>query len=585
MLQAKNLSYSVADRCLFKDASFSINAPEHCVLIGTNGAGKTTLIDMLLHPEDYLFRGKVIKEGINRVGYVNQFIGSEKDREISVYDYLCEDFDAMQADMELICAKLETAGDSEELMEEYQRKLDEYEAADGYEHEVNIDRRLRQAGLDELRERPLSRISGGEYKLVQIIRRMLLLPDLLVMDEPDVFLDFENLRGLRELINTYQGTILAATHNRYLLNHCFDKLLQIEDESVTEYDGTYIDFCFAQLQMKIAMQETSLKESEFISFEEAVAERLRDAASKYADPKKGRALRARVSYLERWKKRHVKEPYIEGRMPYIRFPEPREERNGDAVLTAENYSISFERVLLENVGFEVKRGEKAALVGPNGTGKTTLLRDIYYRNSPGLRLAGDVKPGFLSQFHGETLDESKRVWELMDALGFVNRREAADWLEDWCFDEAVLDRPVKTLSGGEKNLLQLAVLSRSDCDLLLLDEPTSHLDLRAQTALEKAVREYRGTVLMVSHDFYTIANCMDYVLFFENSSVRRMSGRAFRKMIYKRHFPPDYLELEQKKKELELRINALLQESDFEGARALCTKLDEVIEKLLKSRA
>jgi len=575
MLRAEHFTYSMAGRPLYENASFTIEEGQHCALIGSNGSGKTTLIDLLLNPEDFLFKGKVFKEKIDHVGYVNQFVDSEKNREISAYGYLCEDFDAMQKRMDELCEAMETAEDSDKTMEDYQSLMDEYMAIDGYDHEVNIGRQLRMAGLEQISEVPLSAVSGGEYKLLQIIRQMLSRPELLVMDEPDVFLDFDNLSGLRELINAYPGTVLVATHNRFLLNHCFNKMLQIEDLNIHEFDGTYIDFCLTQLQMKIDMQEASIKEADFIAFEETVIERMRDDATKHDSLKRGKTLRARVSYVERWKARHIKEPYIETRMPSIKLPDI-ENIGGECILRADNYSVGFDELLLGDVSFEMHAGDKVALVGPNGTGKTTLLRDIFYRRSDAITLGENVNVDFLSQFHGETLDEDRTVWALMEELGFENRDAEAASLSAYCFERDVLDQPIRTLSGGEKNLLQLMRIGIGNASLLLLDEPTSHLDLRSQLALERAIEGYKGAVLMVSHDFYSIANCVDYVLYAENNTVRRMSGRAFRKMIYKRHFPQNYLELEQKKKELELQVNALINASDCDGARAVMAKLEEV---------
>ena len=576
MISVRNLSYSAAGRELFRKADFTIDRNVHCALIGANGTGKTTLIDLMLHPDDYLFKGKVIMTDVHNIGYVNQFVEHRKDRPISVFEYLSEDFEQMQSEMDALCESLETAEDYDAAMEQYQNALDKFTALDGYNCEVNIMHRLMTAGLEGIRDVCLADISGGEYKLVQMIRQMLRLPDLLVMDEPDVFLDFENIKGLKELINSYEGTVLTATHNRYLLNHCFNKILQIEGQYIQEYDGTYTDFCATQLRMKVEMQELSRRESEFIAFEEALVERLRDDASKHPDLKKGRTLRARVSYVERWKARHTEEPYIESRMPVIRLPEVGAAEG--SVLSVEGYGVKFDEQLLENVSFEIKAGEKVALVGANGTGKTTLLRDIYKNDNPAISISPDVKLGFLSQFHGETLNEAQTVWQLMDSLGFVNEQSAEEYLADYCFEEDILSQPIRTLSGGEKNLLQLACIGLSRAELLLLDEPTSHLDIYAQKALEKAVSEYKGTVLTVSHDFYTVTGCMDRVLLFEDGTVRPMSGRAFRKMIYKRHFPLGYLDFEQKKKEFEAQINACLRAGDFEGAKTLCDKLDALID-------
>ena len=576
MIKVANLSYSISDRYLFRDASFTIENGSHTVLIGSNGTGKTTLIDLLLHPDEYLFKGKISKEDIQRVGYVNQFVEHEKDRQINVYDYLCEDFNKIQDRLDKLCENLE----SDEAMDEYQRLIDEFTAIDGYNYEANIRKELKTAGLEDIAEVWLADISGGEYKLVQIIRQMLLLPDILVMDEPDVFLDFNNLKGLKDLINTYTGTILTATHNRYLLNHCFDKVLQIENQFIQEYNGSFIDFSFTQLQMKIAMQETSLKETDFIAFEESVVERLRDEASKHPDLKKGKTLKARVSYLERWKARHVDMPYIEERMPSITFPDIQKDDSAEYAVKVTDYSVNFDKPLLEDVSFTVLPGEKVALVGSNGTGKTTLLRDIFNRASSSISVHSGMKAAFLSQFHGETLNENQSVWDYAQTLGFVREKDTAEYLAKYCFDGDILYHRISTLSGGEKNLLQLAGIAMSDCNLLLLDEPSSHLDLRAQIALETAVNAYNGTVIIVSHDFYCITECMDYVLFAENNTIRKMSGRAFRKMIYKRFFDFDYLDLEQKKKELETQINAALKTSDYLRARSFCADLEAVVDAL-----
>jgi len=582
MIHAEHLSYSLPDRYLYRDATFSIHAGAHCVLIGANGTGKTTLIDLLLHPDDYLFKGKVRTENINRIGYVNQFVRHEKDRQLSVYEYLCEDFEKLQAKIDFCCSELEQSSDDPQILEQYQTALDEFSAVDGYQYSSNIYHMLKTAELEGIDTLPLSSISGGEYKLVQIIRQMLLLPDLLVMDEPDVFLDFENLNSLRQLINSYTGTILIATHNRYLLNHCFDKVLQIENQNVQEYEGNYTDFSFTQLQMKIAMQELHSKESEYIAFQEAVVERMRKEATEVISPRKGKVLHARVSYVEHWKARHVKEPYLESRVPLLRFPETSlPEPKPEYILQADDYDIVFpDGSLLEQVSFTILPGEKVALVGANGTGKSTMLHDILSGEKGSIRLHPDVRTGFLSQFHGDTLSENDTVWSCLEKYGFPNPDSAADYLQDFCFDPEAMHRPVKTLSGGERNLLGLAFLGLEQNNLLLLDEPTSHLDLRAQIALENALNAFTGTVLMVSHDFYSIANIADYVLFAENHTIRRMSIRSFRRMIYKNHFPLNYLELEQQKKDLELQITAQLRNNQYESAKLLCQQLDEVIGSL-----
>ena len=602
MIKVEKLSYSFPTKDLYKKVSFSIEENQHVVLIGSNGTGKSTLVQILMNPDDFLYEGKVKRNIEGRIGYVSQFEKAEKEREITVFDFLAEDFVQLQAEMEAVCAEMETAEDFDALMERYQQILDESMAMDVDHYDSNIYKELKTAGLSDLAELPISVISGGEYKLLQVIRQMLRKTSLLVMDEPDAFLDFENLKGLKNLINGYQGTLLAVTHNRYLLNHCFNKILHLENADIQEFEGNFIEYNFALLAKKIELQEVSAQQQEEIERNRKVVERLRADATKVANASFGRALKAKVSYLERLEARKIKDPFVELRQPEIVLPlilmdeviegladEVIEEVKEPAdILTVNDYNISFEDTLLENISFSIKENEKVAIVGANGTGKTTMLRDIFRNNKDSISVAEDVEIGFLSQIHGEMLNEKNTVYEEMEGIGtgsdkgvpFENRKEIEAYLEKYCFDEEMLANKIEVLSGGEKNLLQLAKIGRSHAGLLLLDEPTSHLDTYAQLALEKAIAEYKGAVLMVSHDFYTIVNCADYILFVEDKGIRKMRTRSFRKMIYEEHFKVEYLELEQKKKELEQRIDAYLLKHDFESARNVCEQLEDVIGRM-----
>ena len=602
MIKVEKLSYAFPEKDLYKDVSFTIEDGQHAVLIGSNGTGKTTLVDILLNDEKYLYDGKIIREMEGRVGYVSQYEKEEKDREITVFDFLAEDFVRLQKENEAVCKEMETNfDDMEALLEKFQNIMDEYAAIDGDNYESNIKKQLKTAGLTHTENLPISAISGGEYKLLQVVKQMLLLPSILIMDEPDVFLDFDNLNGLRELINSYKGTILAITHNRFLLNNCFNKILHLEDTDIQEFEGNFVEYNFSLLAKKVELQEQVAKEQAEIDRNQKIVDKLRLNATRVTSASRGKALHARVSYLERLEARRIKAPFVNLRQPKISLPEiepsiyveemsdasqgfvyPTEDLPAEkkTVLRVEDYAIRYDETLLENVRFEILEGDKVAIVGPNGTGKTTLLRDIYGNNNPFISMDESVEVGFLSQIHGEMLTESNTIYEEFESIGFETHAQIAEYLKDYYFEEDMLSSPIEQLSGGEKNLLQLAKIAAGKANLLLLDEPTSHLDTYSQIALEKAIAEYKGTVLMVSHDFYTIANCVDYILFVEDKSIRKMRTRSFRKMIYDNHFSKDYLELEQQKKELEMRVEKCLKDNDYETAKGICEKLEEVVAKM-----
>lgn len=576
MIKAENLSYSFPHKELYNQISFTLEDDVHCAFIGTNGTGKSTLVNMILHSDEYLYDGKLIIDVPGRIGYVSQFYNVEE-KEVTVFDYLSEEFVRLQNRINQICDAMGTAEDLEALMEEYQVALDEFNAIDGDFYESNIHKQLKVAGLSGYENQSLASLSGGEFKLVQVIREMMISPKFIIMDEPDVFLDFWHLNALRDLINSHKGTLLVITHNRYLLNHCFNKILHLENTEMQEFDGNYVDYNFALLQMKIEQQELAAADMEEIERNRKIVERLRNSATAIDSATRGRSLHARVSLLERLEARKTKSPFVDIKQPEILL-HTEELPEGETVLEVEDYNVSFDREIMEHVSFSLQAGEKVAIVGPNGTGKTTLLRDIRRGENPAVNLGENVKMAYLSQIHGEVFDEKATVLKNFEDAGFDTDEQVTEYLKTYGFEKELVYSPVEELSGGEKNLLQLAKISRTGANLLLLDEPTSHLDTYSQLALEEAIRSYKGTVLMVSHDFYTVAGCMDYVLLTENKGLRKVSMRKFRKMIYADHFDRDYLEYEQKKKELENRIAFLLQAGKYEDAKKVSENLEQLIQ-------
>jgi ATP-binding cassette subfamily F protein 3 len=576
MITANNFSYSFPQKDLFNNISFTLEEGQHCAFIGASGSGKSTLLDIIMNPDRYLYDGTLDIATPCRIGYVSQFSQAELANEVTVFEYIAEEFIELQDELSSIYTEMETSSDLDALLEHYQETLDSYNAIGGDDFEQVIRRKLNLANLNKLENQMVSKLSGGEFKIIQVIREMLNSPDLMIMDEPDVFLDFDNLSSLKNLINSHKGTMLVVTHNRYLLNNCFNKILHLENKELQDFDGAYIDYNFSLLQRKIELQELSTSDTEEIERNEKIIERLRSKADYDADAARGKALKARIKIKDRLEARRVKDPFVDIKQPDIQIDTDNVIED-TLILTVSDYSVAFDEILIEHVNLEIKSNEKVALIGANGTGKTTLLRDIYKNNHDSIQMREDSKVAYLSQLQGEILNEANTILnEFLDA-GFKTNNEVQSYLLNYGFEEEHLKQKIDSLSGGEKNILQVAKVAATKATLLLLDEPTSHLDTYSQIALEKAIKEFNGAVLMISHDFYTIVNCVDSVLIIDNKTVRKMTVRKFRKMIYAKYFDKDYLEFEQQKMSLETKIAIALKDNDILLAKELSEELEELI--------
>ena len=577
MIKVDNLSYSYPQRDLYKDVSFTLEEGQHCAFIGASGSGKSTLIDIIMDSENYLFDGKLEMEPNLKIGYVSQFSQRDKTKEITVFEYIAEPFIKLQEKIATLCDEMGTSDDIETLLEKYQEALDAFDAIDGDNFENNINKKLNLANLNNHKDRMIHELSGGEFKLIQVIKEMLNSPDLMIMDEPDVFLDFENLNSLKNLINSYKKTILVITHNRCLLNHCFNKIIHLENMELQEFDGRYIDYNFSLLQTKIELQEMAIADEEEIARNEALIEILREKATYNAEASRGRALKARVKIQERLEARRIKAPFVDIKQPYINLSTDNEIEETTA-LKVENLAIAFDETLLENVNFEIKSTDKVAIIGTNGVGKTTLLKEIFKNNNNAIKVDENIEMSYLSQMQGDVINESNTILQEFYDVGFETYGEIRRYLGKYGFDADILTQKIDSLSGGEKNILQLAKVSASRANLLLMDEPTSHLDIYSQMALEKAIADYKGAILMISHDYHFIVNCVDYVLLIEDKKIRKININHFKDIIYANHFNKDYLKIEQKKKSVETNIELALRDNNF----ILAKELSEQLEKLVK---
>ncbi|MFI3251395.1 MAG: ATP-binding cassette domain-containing protein, partial [Eubacteriales bacterium] len=392
-------------------------------------------------------------------------------------------------------------------------------------------------------------------------------------------LDFEHLTALKDLMTQYQGTLLVVTHNRYLLNHCFQKVLHLENCKLLSFEGGYISYTYSLLETKIDCTELAEKDTEELARNEILIENLRDIAENSDSASNGRSLRARVSYQERLEARRTHNPFLNLQKPNFEFLSEGGVPD-EIALTVRDFSLAFEETILDNVNFEIKFTDKVGVIGGNGTGKTSLLREIYKNSNQSITFHEGVTLSYLSQNHDEMFSSDQSIFDLFFDLGFPTYDTISDYLKGFCFPIEKMDQQISRLSGGEKNTLGLAVICHKKSNFLILDEPTSHLDTVGQIAFEAGLSRYQGGCLMISHDFYTLSNCMDYLLILEEKTVRKMQLRKFRKKTYANHFTHDYLALEQHKKQLETKIESALSYKNIELAREILLELEQVVKEM-----
>ena len=499
LISCENLSFGYAGEPLLENLRFTINEGDRVGLIGANGKGKTTLIRLILGeltPED----GSVFKKNGIRIGYLAQNGGYDSDNTVfeEMREIFKEDIQAIQALRETekkISLTAEGTQEFRALSAKYESLNKKIAAREGYDYEVKIRTVLNGMGFADGYEQKICTMSGGEKTRLKLCRLLLEAPELLILDEPTNHLDTKTLFWLEDYLAAFKGAILTVSHDRYFLDKLVKEIYEIENGKLLTFKGNYSKYKILKAERNAyLLKEYEKQQEERAKLQEYVDKNLVRAST----TKSAQSRRNKLEKMEL-----IEKPLLPPTPP--RFSFTYSERPYEKVLEIENLTLKVGgKTLFSNANLEIKRGEKCAVVGDNGTGKSTLIKEIVGGKNPAIKRGRFVKIAYYDQ-ENANLDPNETVLqELWGRHVLWDQTTVRNILAQVKLDAEHMDKTVRMLSGGERAKLALAVFECEKGNFLLLDEPTNHLDLPARESLEAALKAFDGTVLFVSHDRYFI---------------------------------------------------------------------------------
>lgn len=523
ILACQNIEKSFGGMNLIHDASFHIEEREKAALVGINGAGKSTMLRIIMQeiPAD---SGEIILSRGKSIGYLAQH--QELDSALTIYDSLLQVKQHI-LDMELHMREIEkqmkhaSGEELERLMETYSRLTHEFEMENGYAYKSELVGVLKGLGFPESDfEKEISTLSGGQKTRVALGRLLLSKPDIILLDEPTNHLDMDSISWLETYLLNYPGAVLIVSHDRYFLDRIVTKVIDIDNGKVSTFTGNYSAYSEKKAQLRRDAYQAYLNQQQEIRHQEEVIAKLKQ----FNREKSIKRAESREKMLD---KIEVLEKPTEVNASMRIYLKPRVE-SGTDVLTVEHLTKSFPSLpLFSDLNFSIKRGERVAIIGNNGTGKTTILKilnELVPADAGVFHLGSKVHIGYYDQEHHVLHMEKTIFEEISDDFPKLTNTEIRNLLAAFLFTGDDVFKKISSLSGGERGRVSLAKLMLSEANFLILDEPTNHLDILSKEILEEALRNYTGTVLYVSHDRYFINRTATRILELTNQSMVNYIG-------------------------------------------------------------
>ena len=526
VLSASNLTKVYGTDVILEGADFHVNNGDRIGLVGRNGAGKTTLLNMItgeLTPDD----GQVFVPADLKIGYLKQRDNFKSDDTvIEAINRIFEPLQKLEEEIARAADMIAQNPHDESLINRLDQLNQRYERQGGYTYKSEVTGILNSMAFNEdFYDKKIDTLSGGERTRLALAALLLEKPDLLILDEPTNHLDIGMLKWLEQYLASYKGSIIIVSHDRYFLDRCTSRIFEIEHHKLKAYDGNYSAFAEKKRQLREAELRAYSNQQREIARQEAMIRRMKERGTEKL-AKRAQSREKRLEHVQKLDAPKIQEGKIK-----ISFNQ--DFQSGSDVITADNLSKSFgfgkdRRLLFENVNMDIKRGEKICIVGPNGVGKTTLLKIILQELQPDegrLKIGHNVTFGYYDQGQ-QLLNPSNTVLgEMKETYRMYTDTQMRSLLGRFLFKNDDVFLKVQDLSGGEKARLALLKLMLGGANTLLLDEPTNHMDIESKEVFEEALSEFPGTAIVISHDRYFLQKIPDRILELTSEGITEYLGK------------------------------------------------------------